>query len=71
MKATITTAIATTLIASPAFAHPGHFAEAHGHDHWLAAGALALAGVIAVGLVIGAVRRSRRENPAKKAGRKA
>ena len=39
------TAIATLviLIAAPAFADPGHFAEERGHTHWLAFGALALA----------------------------
>ena len=39
-------AVTAALIATPAFAHPGHFAESHGHAHWLAAGALALAAVI-------------------------
>ncbi len=41
-------AIATLafLIATPALADPGHFAASHGHNHWLAAGALALAAVI-------------------------
>ncbi len=39
------TAIATfaILIATPALADPGHFAEERGHTHWLAFGALALA----------------------------
>ncbi|MHA1528018.1 MAG: DUF6732 family protein [Alphaproteobacteria bacterium] len=42
------TAIATlaTLLATPALADSGHFAASHGHSHWLAAGALALAAVI-------------------------
>ncbi len=42
------TVIATlaTLLATPALADPGHFAASHGHSHWLAAGALALAAVI-------------------------
>ena len=44
MKATISTLV--ILIAAPALANPGHFAESHGHNHWLAAGALALATVI-------------------------
>ena len=48
MKTAITTPIifGVTLLATPALADPGHFAEAHGHSHWLAAGALALATVI-------------------------
>jgi hypothetical protein len=41
MKATITTLV--ILIAAPALADPGHFAEERGHTHWLAFGALALA----------------------------
>lgn len=45
MKAAIATLAA--LAATPALAHPGHYAEAGGHSHWLAAGALALAFVIA------------------------
>ncbi len=44
MKATISTLV--TLLATPALADPGHFAASHGHNHWLAAGALALAAVI-------------------------
>jgi uncharacterized membrane protein YfcA len=62
MKAVSATLAA--LIATPALADPGHFAESHGHSHWLAAGALALAAVI--GAV--ALWRSRR---ARKAERKA
>ena len=41
MKAAI--ASITVLIAAPALADPGHFAEERGHTHWLAFGALALA----------------------------
>ena len=59
--------IAATLTATPALADPGHFAAAHGHSHWLAAGALALAAII--GAV--ALRRSRSVRRAKKAERKA
>ena len=44
MKAAISTLV--ILLASPALADPGHFAASHGHSHWLAAGALALAAVI-------------------------
>lgn len=66
MKKTIT-AIAAALIASPALADPGHFAESHGHAHWLAAGALALAAMIAAA----ALWRTRRDKPAKKVARKA
>ncbi|HSF94001.1 MAG TPA: DUF6732 family protein [Thermohalobaculum sp.] len=57
----------TALIASPALADPGHFAESHGHSHWLAAAALALAAVI--GAV--ALWRSRSSRPAAKAERRA
>ena len=39
------TAIAI-LITTPALADPGHFAQAQGHSHWFAAGALALAAAI-------------------------
>jgi len=60
MKATLTTAI--ILLATPALADPGHFAEQHGHNHWLAAGALALAAVI--GAV--ALWRGRKAKAAKK-----
>jgi uncharacterized membrane protein YfcA len=40
-----TTALAI-LIATPALADPGHFTASHGHSHWIAAAALALAAVI-------------------------
>lgn len=36
----------TALVASPAAAHPGHFAELAGHSHWIALGALAAAGLL-------------------------
>ncbi len=36
------------LAASPAVAHPGHLADAAGHDHWVAGAAIGAA--IAVGL---------------------
>ena len=49
MKAAISTLV--ILIATPALADPGHFAMEQGHNHWLAAGALALA----LAAVIGAV----------------
>ncbi len=44
MKAVI--ASITVLIATPALADPGHFAASHGHNHWFAAAALALAAAI-------------------------
>ncbi len=40
------TATLAALIATPALADAGHFAEERGHTHWLAFGALALALVI-------------------------
>ena len=44
------TALATLaiLIATPAFADPGHFAPERGHSHWLALAAVVLAIVIGV-----------------------
>lgn len=39
--------IAIALSATPALAHTGHVAAADGHSHWLAAGCLAAAAVIA------------------------
>ncbi|MEM7238544.1 MAG: DUF6732 family protein [Pseudomonadota bacterium] len=33
--------------AGPAAAHPGHFADLAGHSHWIALGALVIAGVLA------------------------
>ena len=41
----------------PALAHPGHYAEAAGHSHWLALGALALAGAITGVALIRAARK--------------
>ena len=60
MKAAI--AIAASLAATPAFAHPGHFAEVSGHAHWSALAALSLAAV--VGIV--AWRKERRAGAARK-----
>lgn len=34
--------------AGPALAHVGHLGDLAGHDHWVAAGALGLAGLVAV-----------------------
>lgn len=34
--------------AHPAFAHVGHLGDLAGHDHWVAAGALGIAGLVAV-----------------------
>ena len=36
------------LTATAATAHVGHFGALAGHDHWVAAGALGLAGLVAV-----------------------
>lgn len=36
------------LLANAAYAHPGHWAELAGHDHWVAGAAIGLA--IALGL---------------------
>ena len=38
-----------TLLAGPAFAHPGHLADVAGHNHWVAGaaiGAAVLAGIL-------------------------
>lgn len=34
--------------ASSAVAHPGHWAEVAGHDHWIAGAAIGLAGLAAI-----------------------
>lgn len=39
-----------------AAAHPGHLAEVAGHDHWLAAGALAAAAAIALAVLVAKAR---------------
>ena len=67
MKTIIATA--AILIAVPAMADPGHFAESHGHSHWVAAGALALAAVI--GAVALWKTRSAKKAAASIVGRKA
>ena len=36
------------LSANPALAHVGHLGDLAGHDHWVAAGALGVAGLVAV-----------------------
>ena len=73
MKAAITTPIVfgATLLATPALADPGHFAASHGHDHWLAAGALALAAVIGTTVIGMALWKGRQAKAARKATRKA
>ena len=46
------------LLAQPAFADPGHVAEAGGHSHWVALAALGAAALIgAAGLVRARARR--------------
>ena len=72
MKAAITSPIifaAIILIAAPALADPGHFAEERGHTHWLAFGALALA--LAIGGVALGKFLQHRATVSKAAGRKA
>jgi len=58
--------LAAILAALPAtaLAHPGHYAEAAGHSHWLALGTLSLAGLIAAIGVFRAVRRARKDRRA-------
>ena len=36
------------LSANPALAHVGHLGDLASHDHWVAAGALGVAGLVAV-----------------------
>lgn len=46
------------LLAQPAFADPGHMAEAGGHSHWVALAAVGAAALIGVaGLVRARARR--------------
>lgn len=44
------TAVLLILAATPAAAHPGHFADLAGHSHWIALGALVAAGTLAAWL---------------------
>ena len=53
-------ALPLVLLAAPAFAHPGHVAEAAGHSHFLALGAFAAA----LGIVAYAIARSIRRRKA-------
>jgi len=47
---------AALFVAGPALAHPGHIADAAGHDHWIALGALG----VAIGLAVWAGLRGRK-----------
>jgi hypothetical protein len=50
--------------ANTAFAHVGHFGDLAGHDHWVAAGALGLAGLVAVwGALKGKKEEPKSEEP--------
>ena len=53
-------ALPVLFVAAPAFAHPGHVAEAAGHSHFLALGAFAAA----LGIVAYAIARSIRRRKA-------
>ena len=53
-------ALPVLLLAAPAFAHPGHVADAGGHSHFLALGAFAAA----LGIVAYAIARSIRRRKA-------
>ena len=50
-------ALPVLLLAAPAFAHPGHVAEAAGHSHVLALGAFAAALGIAAYAIARSIRR--------------
>lgn len=47
-----------------AAAHPGHLTEVAGHNHWLAAGALAAAAAIALAVLVAKARAHRRDTEA-------
>ena len=50
--------------ADAALAHVGHLGDLAGHDHWVAAGALGVAGLVAVwGLVKGRKDPPKAEDP--------
>ena len=40
--------LALILTANMAIAHPGHWADVAGHDHWVAGAAIGLAGLAAI-----------------------
>lgn len=46
MRATLT--LTFTVSGSAAIAHPGHWADVAGHDHWVAGAAIGLAGLAAI-----------------------
>ena len=46
MRAILTLTLMMT--GSAAFAHPGHWGELAGHDHWVAGAALGIAGLLAI-----------------------
>ena len=50
--------------ATASSAHIGHFGDLAGHDHWIAAGALGVAGLVAVW---GALKGKKAEDKAEKA----
>lgn len=41
-------ALVLTVAGSSAAAHPGHWADVAGHDHWIAGAAIGLAGLAAI-----------------------
>ena len=41
-------AVLMTFVANAAAAHPGHWADLAGHDHWVAGAAIGLAGLAAI-----------------------
>ncbi|KJZ18896.1 DUF6732 family protein [Loktanella sp. S4079] len=46
MRALLT--LTLVMVGSAATAHPGHWADAAGHDHWVAGVAIGLAGLAAI-----------------------
>ena len=54
-------ALALSIVASAAHAHPGHLAGLAGHDHWVAGAAIGTA--IAIGILMGLKGRKKAETP--------
>ncbi len=49
------------IAATPAFAHAGHIGEIAGHSHWLAAGAMGAAALIALWRAVKAAQEAETE----------
>lgn len=67
----IRTAMLATLLPLPALAHPGHWGTLAGHDHWIALGALGVAGALAAAALVRSRRRRARKKKKDPSGAKA